>query len=658
MPTGKRKRAPLPASLKSRSVSAKPSLSAIRFAALGVLLLLAVALDDRHVGAIADGRQMIRTAVALAYTGQIGQASGFDFTLPRAAGDAVSRFGMGMSLAQLPAAWGAGWVEAKLGAGASQSLFLLIPWLCVGFAGYLAGRVAQVLGVSSWDATGVVVAATLASPLAAYAALEFSEPLQAVLLLLVLLLSLQEAERGSVGRRSVAAGLALGAAVLTKSSLVVVAPWLLVPLLEPGDRRKSLGRFALVGAGAAMPLGFWAFWELDRFGRLFGGYGDDRFTHPIFEGCWRLLVGWNRGLFWFFPAGILALGVLWSFLGRASLRVPRSRAALGVLGAVLTSLLVAASYWGWHGMEGWGPRLVVAVVPLFAPWAFLLPQALPLRGWALSCVLIWGIGANLPPWWIHPTPVASYVMNVRWPELSLVEAQKLPEYARQPSQLSGNERVVPFEVLEKLPSANPWRTYLWLGRLARGEDSQLAEGLMRPPWYRQRPDLVPEQAWSQEVARLVVTRPRFGFLGRSLFEPGVAGRTFLEALSNQLIRASELGEFPLAWKLLRLRERISRDAEANLWHLELLRRERRWHEFEMFLKELPPGLEREPTLHLVVALAERDLGRKEEAQARFADAARALPGTVAAQLASRAPEEWPATLAPLLQTPRRDAIPE
>ena len=39
-----------------------------------------------------------------------------------------------------------------------------------------------------------------------------------------------------------------------------------------------------------------------RFGRLFGGYPDDRFTHPWFDGFWRLLIGPNRGLLLFWPA--------------------------------------------------------------------------------------------------------------------------------------------------------------------------------------------------------------------------------------------------------------------------------------------------------------------------------------------------------------------
>lgn len=598
---------------------------------------------------------MIRTAVALAYTGQIGQAPGWDFTLLRPDGEAVSRFGMGMSLAQLPASWVAGWVEARWGAGSSQGLFLLAPWLCVGLAGYIAGRLAHELGASGKESAGAVVLATLASPLGAYAALEFSEPLQAALLAATLFFSLREQE---VSWRSFAAGCTAGFAVLTKSSLAIVAPWLLLPLWEPKNRNKSWARILRAGLGALPPLTLWAYWELSRFGRFFGGYADDRFTHPLLEGCWRLLVGWNRGLLWFFPAAVVALGVLSSQIRNQPFGSPSGRAAVGVLGAAISLFGLAGSYWGWHGMEGWGPRLVVAAIPLLAPWPFLLPPSFPGRRWVLAAGFALGFFSNLPPWWLHPTPVANYLMNLRWPEVAVAEAERLPPYARQPTPAPGRERVVPFEVLEKLPAANPWRTYLWLGKLARASEERLAQGLLAPPWVEERPDLVPEEHWPGGLARELIPRPRWGFLGRSLLEPNAGGRVFLEALTIQLIRATERGEFARAWKLLRLREQIEKDVEAAVWKGELLRRELRFQELSAFFASLPEAFEREPTLHLVLALAERDLGQLEAARARFQHAVASLPGTLAAAIADQPPASWPATLAPLLVTPRRDASPE
>src|SRR5262249_19369205 len=95
-----------------------------------VVGVLFVTTDDRHAGHTGDGRQMIWTAVAIAETGEIGQARGRDLAVPRGL-DAVSRFGMGMTIAQVPAAWLAPRIEARLGAGASQPLFLIAPLVFV-----------------------------------------------------------------------------------------------------------------------------------------------------------------------------------------------------------------------------------------------------------------------------------------------------------------------------------------------------------------------------------------------------------------------------------------------------------------------------------------------------------------------------------------------
>jgi hypothetical protein len=87
-----------------------------------VSLVLFVTTDDRFPGSTADGRQMIWTAVAIAETGEIGQARGRDLTVPRPEGDSVSRFGVGEPRAG-PAAMAAPVVEARLGAASSSRSF-------------------------------------------------------------------------------------------------------------------------------------------------------------------------------------------------------------------------------------------------------------------------------------------------------------------------------------------------------------------------------------------------------------------------------------------------------------------------------------------------------------------------------------------------------
>jgi len=425
-------------------------------AVLGTLLLLALVADDRHVGLIADGRQMIRTAVALAETGEIGQARGRDFTIERPAGDAVSRFGMGTSLLQVPAAWAASRLEASRGPGASQALFLALPWLAVGAAAAAAGALARRLGGGSPEVVAAVLLASVASPLGSYAQLEFSEPVQVAALTLGLAAALAAA-RSEAPRPGleIAAGFAAGFAVLTKSSLVVAAPAVLLPLFAPGDRGRSARALVRAAAGALPPLGLWAAFELARFGRLFGGYSDDRFTHPWFDGLWRLLVGPNRGLLLFWPALALFFWAGARYRG-AWLATPAARAWWGALWVLTAQLAVAAGYWGWHGMEGWGPRLVLAAIPLLAPFAALAPG--PARRTLLGATVGVCLVLNLPPLLQHPTPVATYEMNLAWPTLRPEEVADFPFYARATTP-AGEPTVIPFARLELEPAANPWRLY-------------------------------------------------------------------------------------------------------------------------------------------------------------------------------------------------------
>ena len=193
-----------PKSQRPRSIEPRPPSTrspadkrtrALWWAVAITALVLLLTIDDRYPGAIADGRQMAWTAIAITETGQLGQARGRDFTWPRAEGDAVSRYGMGMSLAQLPAAWMAPRIEARLGPGASQPLFLIVPLLCVCAAAAAAGWIALGLGLSAGGVAAAVLLTALGSPLGSYASLDLSEPLQAAALALSLACSLTSSQR-------------------------------------------------------------------------------------------------------------------------------------------------------------------------------------------------------------------------------------------------------------------------------------------------------------------------------------------------------------------------------------------------------------------------------------------------------------------------------
>lgn len=619
---------------------------------LAVLLALAAVGDDRHVGLIADGRQMIRTAVAIVETGEIGQAVGRDFTIERAGGDAISRFGMATAFLQVPAAWVAPRLEGALGPGTSQAIFLLIPWLGIGVAAGAAGAIAQRLGADDVQVAATVLLASIASPLGSYAALEFSEPVQAAALCCALCAALTAGSSPVTRPRAeVVAGFAAGFAVLAKSSLIAAAPFTLLPLVDPGQLRRTRAAILRAGVGAALPLGVWAALEFLRFGELFGGYPDDRFTHPWFEGLWRLLVGPNRGFLLFWPALVLVCLWGWRRFDRQMLSTPAARAWIGAGTAFVAQLAVAAGYWGWHGMEGWGPRLFLAAVPLLAPFAALAPVP---RGVLVGVVALCGF-LNVPPLLQHPTPVATYVMNLAWPEIPESEAPRFPFYATSRST-AGRPTVVPFERLEKEPAANPWSVYSWFWRTSHLEGQALADALGRPPWLVALPSLVPSHNWSPEAARQVAPLPRIGFLGRSLTGTGGPyAAVYLDALLDQVIRANQQGKIDRALELSAKRLHLRIDGATAAWRLESLRRGGRGTEAESLLRSLPEDVRRQPEINVVLALFDREFGEERRARALLGSVADAFPDAPLQRALSAPLAEWPATLDAMTGTPRRDA---
>jgi hypothetical protein len=621
---------------------------------VAVLLFLCLIGDDRHVGLVADGRQMIRTAIASAETGEIGQARGRDFTLDRAEGDAVSRFGMGTSLLQVPAAWLASGVEERRGPGSSQAVFLLVPWLAVGIAAAAAGALARRLGGGDLEVAMAVLLASVASPLGSYALVEFSEPIQAAALTVALAAALAAAEAPTERRRlEIAAGFAAGVAVLTKSSLIITMPLVLLPLIDVAAPQRSVRALLRAAAGAVAPLTVWAIFELLRFGRFFGGYPDDRFTHPWFDGMWRLLVGPNRGLLLFWPALLL---FLWAGVRYRSrwVATPAARAWLGAALVLTSQVGVVAGYWGWHGMEGWGPRLLLAAVPLLAPFAAVAPG--PRHRPILVGVAALCFALNLPPLLQHPTPVSTYVTNLSWPEIPEQETLRYPFYATSRSA-SGRPTVVPFAVLDLEPAANPWRLYLWFWQASRLEDRALAERLAEPPWAGRRPDLVPPAAWPPAVARQIAPRPRLGFLGRSLTGTGGPYATvYLDALLDQVVRANQQGRIERALDLSARRLRLQADGEAAAWHLETLRRAGRAEAAEALLRSLPESARLHPLINLVLALFDRDAGEERRARALVASVADSFPETPVQRALDAPLANWPATLDAMTRAPRRDAM--
>jgi len=643
-----RKPAPTVSRSRARRAPTAPAPSFFRvhaavFAAIVVVLLLTT--DDRHAGAITDGRQMTWTAIAIAESGSIGQAPGRDLAVPRARGDSVSRYGMGMSLAQVPAALLAPVVERRLGPASSQPLFLVAPFVFVLLAAAAAGLAARELGLDRRAQATAILLASLAGPLASYAALDLAEPLLAAALAGAFVAAVTAVRRE--GRRrallAAAAGAAAGVAVLTKSSMLVVAPLALLPLLAaPRTLPAAMAGFAPIA-------GLWLSFEIVRFGRPLASYAGETFSHPFLDGLWRLLVGVNAGLVWFFPA-VAAVAVGFG-------RVTRSWTRWDGLvegGALLPSaalVALAAPWWAWHGSAGWGPRLLVPAVPLLAVLAAREMGRWPRQ--AATGLLALSIVLNLPPLLQHPVPPAAYVLACDWPEAPPSEASSLPRFAWR--EVDGTVREMPGQVLATVPEASPFVVLPWFFWARRAPDaSTMAERLDRPPWREARPDIVPPGPLAPETAAAIARGGRWNVWGRG-FRPSPAdleytrqialGNVYDTGLANQVLRAQHMGQAALALRLVEKLARLAPSGATDALVLESYRLLGRRADAVEYLSGMTIEHRQDPAVNVVLALFERDRGAEPSARELLASVAPAFEGAALQQALAAPLAQWPADFA-------------
>ena len=245
------------------------------------------------------------------------------------------------------------WTNAFLVAG-----ILVLVFFCCIELGHTRGVSLAVAGFAG-----------LATPLFHYSKTFFSEPLAGLMITGSFLCLLRGARTGSLWLH-LAAGLCLGAAVLTKAAhafmlipVVVFVVWLFKRQSKPLLCRE----LAVSALGFAVLVVVVALYNNARFGEFTEtGYGVevDSWTTPFFEGLGGLLISPGRGLLLYFPGTVLCVWGLVSLWRRC---------APAALFAVLSMGLFAAVYAKWYMWEGgwcWGPRFLIPVLPVF-----LLPVA-------------------------------------------------------------------------------------------------------------------------------------------------------------------------------------------------------------------------------------------------------------------------------------------
>ncbi len=292
-------------------------------------------------------------------------------------GDLYSRKGLGVPLLAWPLVWLA---HKWLALGLVQTALLLNPLLTAWTGGLLyragmrlgwprivAGLVALVFGL-----------ATLAWP---YSQTFFSDPVAGWGLFGALygLLAFSQTRRK---RYLFLAGLAWGLAYLVRSVNLVTLPFYalaLAAILWERDRATRdphspwLGKLLTlvtlrwrVWVAFGLPVlaaglaSLW--WNWLRYGSPWttGYLAEESFSGPWGFGIFGLLLGPARGLLWYSPVLILAIpGAAWFWR--------RQRWLLGlILGVSVVYVLLYGKWFMWHGGFSWGPRFLVALMPLLA----------------------------------------------------------------------------------------------------------------------------------------------------------------------------------------------------------------------------------------------------------------------------------------------------
>jgi hypothetical protein len=437
-----------------------------------------------------------------------------------------------------------------------------------------------------------------------------------------------------------AAGASVGLAVLTKSSLIIVAPLALMPLVaaERGRRRRLA---AACAAGFAPVAALWLYFEVVRFGRPLASYAGEAFSHPFWDGAWRLLVGVNKGVLFYFPAVVVAAIAL---VRSARLGRERLWVMMGATLPFVALLLLAAPWWAWHGVAGWGPRLLIPGIPLLAVCA-----ALEMERWRQTAAVILialSIAINLPPLLQHPTPVMRYLWFCAWPAVDQPAAERLPRFARR--EQDDRTLIPPDQILATVPSASPFLVLPWFFEASRGDPRTIAARLGSPPWIGARPDIRPSPPLSEQEIAAIAPQRGWKFWGRG-FAPASPDHmpfaVYDEGLADQVLRAQELRERDAALRMAEKLITLAPSGYADALLLESYRLLGQKRDAIDWLTKQSRERRQHPAINVVLALWDRDEGKDGEARALLRSSAPSYPQTPV-QIALTAPlAQWPSDFA-------------
>ena len=270
-------------------------------------------------------------------------------------------------------------------------------WGAATAAGFFSLLVA--LGCGSGVAMAFALALIFSTPLWNYARVHYTDGLQAMAMVFLLRATVMAA-RGALGcqtqsqiqsqlksqKHVFAAGFLVGMLFnlrATNICLIIPVVWSLGlshinsrsrPPSRPGLWATFGAAFAAFAAGLMPWLMAWALYNQIRHGGWFlTGYEGQLFSTNLLAGLWGNLFSPGKSIFLYAPLTLMGVVASWRIL-LAGLS-PRSHWWPAAC-AVLMLVVIASTWWAWHGDRAWGPRLIVPVIPgLFIPAALWVSTA-------------------------------------------------------------------------------------------------------------------------------------------------------------------------------------------------------------------------------------------------------------------------------------------
>jgi hypothetical protein len=365
------------------------------------------ALMNGHLQTI-DGLTIWRQGQSIAYHGSLH----FPTPLWWGVSGTTSKFGLGLSLLYLPGLWlGSGLqhlVPVQHGQTYDFSLLYADPLYMVAGAplqilfaaasAYLVARLVRELGFGTGPALAALALYGIGSPAIVYSKSDVAQPLVGLCWIIALYAALRFRRTG----RPSWLALCIAAqfyAVLTRpvegTLLFVALLVLFVPWAVPRRwSREDVRRLVFVGAGFLAGVAITLLVDWARYGSpLRTGYEGEGWTTFLPIGLAGSLFSPGRGIFWSFPAVILAA------VGAVSLwRLGWRRELLALAGLCGLQLINVSAWHDWFGGWNWGLRLFVPALPLIAVLAGAGVASLRsgARSWASGAALAAGIFWALP----------------------------------------------------------------------------------------------------------------------------------------------------------------------------------------------------------------------------------------------------------------------